>query len=69
VSVLVQTEAERIQCEIIKKLSPNERLRLSERIYFEARSLKADWLRQLHPDWSNAQVEEKVREIFLNARS
>lgn len=58
-----------MQCEGIKKLSPDERLRLSKRIYFEARHLKADWLRQLHPDWSNAQVEEKVREIFLNARS
>lgn len=63
------TEADRIQLACIKRLSPDEKLRLSEKMYFEARRLKADWLRQLHPEWSDEQVKCKVREIFVNARS
>ena len=62
-------EADRIQIEIFKNMSPDEKLRLSEKMYFDARRLKADWLRQLHCDWTDKQVEDKVREIFLHARS
>ncbi len=62
-------QADRIQIEIFRSMSPDEKLRLSEKLYFEARRLKADWLRQIHPDWSREQIENKVREIFLHARS
>jgi hypothetical protein len=58
-----------VQVEIFKKMTPEQKLRLSERLYFDARHLKAAWLHQLHPDWSDEQGESKVREIFLNART
>lgn len=30
-------------------------------------NLKAAYLRKLHPDWNEQQIQEKVREIFLYA--
>jgi hypothetical protein len=38
-------------------------------MYWSARELKAGWIRQQHPDWTEQRVEEAVREAFLNARS
>jgi hypothetical protein len=43
--------AREIQIEIFKKMSPAEKLKLSMRLYWSARQLKASWLRQQHPDW------------------
>jgi hypothetical protein len=63
------TQADAIQLEIIKKMTAEQKLRLSEQLYFDARRLKSDWLRQLHPDWTVEQVELKVREIFMYART
>ncbi len=61
--------ARQIQIEIFKKMSPAEKLKLSMRLYWSARRLKASWLRQQHPDWTEEQVQNKVTEIFRNART
>jgi hypothetical protein len=58
-----------VQIEIFKKMSPWQKLELSARLYFEARHLKAIGLRMQHPDWSEEQIEHKVTEIFMNART
>jgi len=61
--------ARQIQIEIFKKMSPAEKLKLSMRLYWSARRLKASWLREQHPDWTEEQVQNKVTEIFRNART
>lgn len=58
-----------VQIEIFKKMTPDQKLRLAEQLYFGARRLKADGLRQQHPDWNDQQIERKVTEIFINART
>jgi len=58
-----------VQLEIFKKMTAEEKLELSMRLYWSARALKAAALRQQHPDWDEARIENRVREIFLYARS
>jgi hypothetical protein len=54
---------------ILRALTPAQKLKTIERLYWTARSLKAAWLRQQHPDWSEDEVQREVREIFPNART
>lgn len=58
-----------VQIEIFKKMSPWQKLELAANLYFEARRLKAIGLRMQHADWSEKQIERKVTEIFMNART
>jgi hypothetical protein len=48
-------------------MTPAGRLREATRLYWSARRLREAYERQLHPDWSDAQVERRVREVFLRA--
>ncbi|MBI1937726.1 MAG: hypothetical protein HYS25_06340 [Ignavibacteriales bacterium] len=52
-----------------KNFSPEKKLLLSMELYHSARKLKIAALRTLHPEMSDEQIEKKVKEIFLNARS
>ncbi len=63
------TEARKIQIEIFKKMTAEQKLKLSMRLYWSARRLKAAWLRQQHPGWTEDQVQAEVTEIFKNART
>lgn len=54
---------------ILRAMTPEQKLRAIERLYWTARSLKAAWLRRRHPDWREDEIQSKVREIFLNART
>ena len=56
-----------IQREIYRNMSPGEKLKIAQRLNYSARALKAAWLRQQHPDWSEERVQAKVVEIFRNA--
>ena len=53
------------QADVIDRMSPAEKLRAAERLYWSARSLKAAALRAMHPDWSDEQIERAVRDAFL----
>jgi hypothetical protein len=44
-----------------------EKLRAAFDLYWTARKVKAARLRQLHPGWTEEEVQERVREIFLHA--
>ena len=57
------------QNKILKKMSPQEKLKASLNLYHSARKLKAAWLRQTHTDWSEEEIEQAVKEAFTNARS
>ena len=51
----------------LRKLSGAEKLRTAAMLYWGARRIKAARLRELHPDWTERQVEDKVKDIFLHA--
>jgi len=60
---------QKIQDEILRKMTPQQKLEVAMNLYYSARELKAAWVRQLHEDWSDQQVAEAVREVFVNAGS
>ena len=57
------------QIAILRRMAPERRLALAERLYWTARGMKAAWLRAQHADWSPEQVSREVTRIFSNART
>jgi Rv0078B-related antitoxin len=55
--------------QILRAMSPAQKLRAAERLYHSARQLKAAALRAEHPDWTDDAIRGAVCEIFLYARS
>lgn len=54
--------------ETLRRMSGEQKLKTAFQLYRGARRLKAARLRQEHPDWSEEQVQARVREIFMYAR-
>lgn len=52
-----------------KNFSPEQKLELAMKLYYTARELKRAGLKLQHPDWTEEEVENKLFEIFLYARS
>ena len=50
-------------------MTPEKKLQLAMDLYHAARELKAAGLKQQHPEWSEEKINQKVREIFLYART
>ncbi len=50
-------------------MTPEQRWRAAHQLYWSLRRHKAAFLRDLHPEWSDEQVERETRRIFLHARS
>ena len=48
-------------------MSPAEKLGDAARLYWAARRLREAAVRQIHPEWSEAEVKAHVRRIFLRA--
>ena len=57
------------QIEIYRQMTPGRRLEIDEQLYWSARRMKTAWLRTLHSDWTNEQVEAEVTRNFSHARS
>lgn len=55
------------QKRIYRSMKPEQKLMLAVNLYQHARSLKAAGLRNQHPDWSEEEIQKKVKEIFLYA--
>ena len=55
--------------ETLRGMSGRQKLKTAFQLYWGARKLKAARLRQEHPDWSEEQVQARVKEIFMYARS
>ena len=53
----------------LKDLTPEKKLQLSLRLYHSAKELKKAALKKLYPQLTEKEIEEKVKEIFLNART
>jgi len=48
---------------------PEKKLEIALRLYYSARELKAAGLRMQNPDWSQEEIQDKVRSIFQNVRT
>lgn len=57
------------QKKAFQKMTPEQKLGLAFRLYCSAQKLKFAALQQDHPNWSEEEIKEKVREIFLYART
>lgn len=55
--------------ETLRRLTGPEKLEAAFALYWSARRLKAAALREQHPDWPEERILEKVKEIFLHART
>jgi hypothetical protein len=58
-----------LQKKIYQSMTPEEKLKIALRLYYSARQLKAAALLQDHPNLTEQEVQKKVREIFLYART
>ena len=57
-------KADRIQREIIRKMTPAQKFAIAGELYKTAWEIKRSALRAQHPDWSNEQVHARVKRIF-----
>ncbi len=62
-------QAERHRQSIFRKMTAKEKLDLSFSLYKTAWKLKRAAIKTAHPDWTDEQVEQRVKEIFLLAQS
>ena len=53
----------------LRRLTGRQKLRTAFAMYWSARALKAAGLRSQFPEWSEEQVQRKVKEIFLHANT
>ncbi|MBM4323711.1 MAG: hypothetical protein FJ115_09160 [Deltaproteobacteria bacterium] len=58
-----------IQEKIYQSMTPEQKLKIALQLYFSARQLKTASLRSAHPDWTEKELQEKVREFFLYGRT
>ena len=57
-------EADLIQREIIRKMTPAQKFAIARELYDTAWEIKKSALRAQHPDWSEEQVQAWVKRIF-----
>ena len=57
------------QIAALRAIPGEKRLKLAERLYWSARKLKTAGVGAQHPEWTDEQVNEQVRQIFLHART
>ena len=57
------------QTEVLKRLTPEQRYKAGRQLYWTLRRHKRAFLRSLHADWSDAELDAEVRRIFVNARN
>jgi hypothetical protein len=50
-------------------MTPEQKLKITLRLYYSTRKLKAAALGHAHPDWTEKELQEKVREFFLYGRT
>jgi len=51
----------------LRRMTGQQKIKAAFELYDAARRLKTAALREQHPDWTAEQVEQGVREIFMNA--
>lgn len=54
---------------IFQAMAPEKKLRVAQMLYYSARELKTAGLKAQNPDWPEEKIKDRVREIFLYART
>lgn len=62
-----EAEIEAIHAEILRRLSPEQKLRTIHSLRETAWNLKAAWIRRCEPGLTEPEVQERVRQNFLYA--
>ena len=57
--------AEKFQEDLIRRMTPGQRLQIAQELYDIAWQIKEDGLRRQHSDWSDEAIRAKCRRIFL----
>ena len=52
---------------VLRQMTGTQKLRAASGLYWSARKVKAARLRELNPEWTEEQVQQKVKEIFMHA--
>ncbi|MFZ4775470.1 MAG: hypothetical protein ACOYM3_08920 [Terrimicrobiaceae bacterium] len=60
-----QLKAEEIQKELIRKMTPGQRLSTAMDLYQTAWEIKKSGLRSLHPEWTEDAVQARTRRVFV----
>ncbi len=50
----------------LRRMTGAQKLRTAFQLYWGARKIKAARMRQQHPEWSEEQVQQRVKEIFMH---
>ncbi len=56
------------QIAIYRRMTPAQRWEAAKRLYWTVRDHKTAFMRQVHPEWTDAQLSNEVRRVFLHAR-
>ncbi|GBD32936.1 MAG: hypothetical protein KatS3mg081_2912 [Gemmatimonadales bacterium] len=59
--------ADRVDLEILRRMSPAAKLEVMRILWQQAWELKAAGLRLQHPDWSEERIQARVRELMAGA--
>ena len=51
----------------LRAMTADEKVRLSHALWLEARTITTAGVRGRYPEWSEAQVAERVRELMVDA--
>ncbi len=65
----IDTDAQNIQNSIYKKMPAEEKIRIATSLYYTARRIKRAALERQYPHASAVEIDKKLRDIFLNART
>lgn len=57
------------QIKAFRAMTPQQKVEMVAKLWYAAREMKAAYLRDIHPDWSEAEVQEAVRQYCLRART
>lgn len=58
-----------VQIQIFTSATPQKKIQLAMNLYHSAKKMKAAGLRKRYPEWSEEEIQKKVKEIFLYART
>jgi len=50
-------------------MTPAQKFKVALDLYYAARQIRAAGLKEQHPDWNMEKINQKIREIFLYART
>ena len=61
------TPLERVETEILRRMTPTQKLAVMHALWRQAWDLKTAGVRMQHPEWTTEVVAARVREIFRGA--